>query len=279
MGLLEQVEQIRSEDMGSTNVILTPREAGVLLAARTAFSDGDCTADEALAIKKFYGGGILPALEKKLSSAGLRYPEDLGEMDPLITAGLLKGSRNEQLRAMAVAMETAQADGTIDREELSLLARYCTLADLTLAEAALYRQSTLREWDMTEPEEEFSIDDIFPELTPAEASLALTAWVAFSDDNPTSGEVALIRDNFTVDTLKSLDAKMTAARLGYPVDLSRLKQPILDALSPLNREEKHRILSLARKTAEADGLANYEEQTILKQFTDACMIGWDELLV
>ena len=116
-----------SKEVSATHdtIDLSLGEATVLLAGIVSFADDDPSEAEAAVIRDHFSESIVAAALKKMEAAGYRYPDDLSDTAPSISATLDQFNRQNQLRALAIAYQTAAADGSVDPEETKPIYDLC----------------------------------------------------------------------------------------------------------------------------------------------------------
>lgn len=266
----------------NTPLELTGPEAGLLLAASVSLADDNPSASEEVLLKKYFTSKTAEDLELKIQEAGISYPDALPEMEENILQCLKKESALFQKRSLAVCLELALADGTVDQQEMTLLNRYCNAFGIALHDADLFREKKLRELDETG--DYYHLEDLDAKEIPLEmelgikeSALALLTLTAFADDDPSEQEVALIREYFSLEDIESLTQKMEKAGASFPEDLPRLMDSILKCMKEQNRQEQLKYLTLLHKTAAADGKMDPREVAIIEQFCTELCIGPGEL--
>lgn len=261
---------------------LTGPEAGLLLAASVSLADDNPSASEEVLLKKYFSAQTAKELEQKLQQAGILYPDGLPDMEETLLQCLKQESPLFQKRSLAVCLEMAQADGTVDQQEMTLLNRYCSAFGVSLHEVDLFREKKLKELD--EQGNYYKLEDLNPQDIPIEidlgikeSALALMTLTAFADDDPSEEEVALIREYFGLEDIEALTAKMEKAGASFPEDLPRMMDSILKCMKGQNRQEQLKYLTLLYKTAAADGKMDPREEAIIEQFCTELTIGPGEL--
>jgi hypothetical protein len=76
-------------------------------------------------MREYFTRDEIESLQKTMSDADLSWPESLPLLEPRILLALSVFSRQEQLRALAIAYKVAIADGDEEPEEIAILARFC----------------------------------------------------------------------------------------------------------------------------------------------------------
>lgn len=128
-----------------SEVGLSLEEAGVAFSALVAFRDDDLTDAEAVVMRKYYRLDDATGLQEKLEAAGKAYPAALPEVEPAVFRTLSFGSREYRLRTLAIALELAEADGTIDEAEIKLIQDYGKRFGIAMYEIMHYKKKRLRE--------------------------------------------------------------------------------------------------------------------------------------
>ena len=263
-----------------TGLELSQAEAGILFSALLSFSDDELSEEEGIVMRKYYRYETAEILENKMKGAGYRYPEDLEALEPRIIEVLKGSDRIFQLRTLAIGIELAMADGNYDAKEMAFLQRYGDELGISLGEARAFGRSYLVEIDENEKYCDALDMGVLHEvlnLTINEAGIALCALVAFSDDDPSEAEVAVMREYFVEADVEGLQKKMTASARIYPDDLGTLEGDILSALSAAQRGVQVKMLSIAYKVAGADGVLEAAELYPLERLCEELAIGIREL--
>jgi len=268
--------------MADTTLELTPPEAGLLLNALISLSDDDPSDEEAIVLRQYYKKETAQSAQDKIEEAGLAFPGDLIKLEPEILEVLKGAEKPFQRRTLAVGLRLAEADGTVDQNEFAMLNQYCAAMGTTLAETSLFASKYLKEIDevsdydvVIDEEERLVPEDL--DLSPQEAGVAITTLVAFSDDDPTEEEVAVVREHFGKSVVESLMNKLAEQNLRFPEDLDLCDDFIFKGMAKASREEQTRILSAAYKAAKADGIIKPEERQVIRKFADEFLIGEGEL--
>lgn len=268
--------------MAERKLDLTVPEAALMLTIIVSLADDDPSEEEAVVLRKFYRRKTALSLEEKLTQSGVKYPENIMELEPEILNVLGSTKRAFIMRTLAVCLKVAEADGVVDQNEMNLLNKYCDHFKMTMFEVETFGRMKLKElsevlgYGSLEDLSDFEIP-IEIELSPPEAGLALTTWVAFSDDNPTDEEMAVVREFFGEKDAADLIGKMKEINLNFPAEIPRLKSSISDALGKMRRDDQLKTLAIAYRTAGADGSVDPEEQNILDGFCEEFTIGLGEL--
>ncbi|MFP4430658.1 MAG: TerB family tellurite resistance protein [Spirochaetaceae bacterium] len=268
----------------SENINLTQSEAAVGLAALVSFADDDPSEAEGVVLRKYYRHATAESFQEKLSAAGVAYPSDLRGLEGPIVAALKAAPPEFRLRTVAVSLALALADGEADQEEMKLLRRVAAALEVEMADAQAALASGIPEIDESSSDEGAAsvavetnpVPDSL-ELTLSEAGIALSAWVGFSDDDPSDEETALIREHFGVEKVAAFLSKLEEAGLDYPMALSYLEGAIRWTLSRAARSEQLRSLSIAYAVAIADGEVEPEELSIIRRYCEEFGIGLGEL--
>ncbi len=116
-------------------------------------------------------------------------------------------------------------------------------------------------------------------LTGPEAGIALSALVAFSDDNPSEEEGAVLRKYYRSADAESFQIKLENAGYTYPSDLSSLFPVLIDVLKTTSREFQLRSLAVGYLLARADGVFDQDEMNLLNKAGSALGISLYEAKV
>jgi tellurite resistance protein len=257
-------------------------QAGLLLAASVSLADDDPSPAEIAALKKYFLAETAVSLESRFAEAGAEWPRDREILEPAVLSRLKEATAAFRARSLAVALEVSEADGRVDQDEMRLLARYADALGLSLAEAERYRKASLREVESSAgygafAEPEASRLPLEVELGPREAIAALAALVAAADDDPSEAEAALLRDYCSAADFESLAARMKEAGGAWPGDLGRLRSSIVAGLRSMSRGRQLAAMTLAYRTATADGAFDPAEAALLKDLCVELQIGFGEL--
>lgn len=103
-------------------------------------------------------------------------------------------------------------------------------------------------------------------LTGPEAGIALSTLVAFSDDNPSVEEVAVMRKYYKFEDVESFQGKVDAGGFSFPEDFSSLEPIILETLKSQEKDFKLRALAVALVLAHSDGIFDQNEMIVLNKF-------------
>ena len=103
-------------------------------------------------------------------------------------------------------------------------------------------------------------------LTGPEAGIALSTLVAFSDDNPSAEEVAVMRKYYKYEDVESFQNKVEAGGFKFPQDFSALEPVILETLKSQEKDFQLRTLSVALVLAHSDGIFDQNEMNVLNRF-------------
>ena len=103
-------------------------------------------------------------------------------------------------------------------------------------------------------------------LTGPEAGIALSTLVAFSDDNPSAEEVAVMRKYYNYEDVESFQNKAEAGGFKFPQDFSALEPIILETLKRQEKDFQLRTLSVALVLAYSDGVFDQNEMNVLNRF-------------
>lgn len=104
------------------------------------------------------------------------------------------------------------------------------------------------------------------DLTGPEAGIALSTLVAFSDDNPTVEEVAVMRKYYKFEDAESFQNKLDAAGYKFPNDLSIIEPKILETLKNEDMDFQLRTIAVALVLAHSDGVFDQNEMNMLNKF-------------
>jgi len=263
---------------------LTASEAAVALAVLVSFSDDDPSEAEGVILRKYYRFRTARSLQDKLASAGYAYPTDLPNAEEIITRALRAAPVQFRLRSLAVAWMLALADGTADHNELRLLSRYADALGVGLADTRSVADAGIPEID-ERTEDELDADTqaspvprrVLPDLNAAQAGISMVCEVAFSDDNPSDGEAAVLRDHYSASEVESFIELINGVGYPYPEALPELRPAVLRALRKLSRDEQLRRVAIAGKAAAADGQIVQEEEEILRSYCEELGLGLYEI--
>ncbi|MDA3940381.1 MAG: TerB family tellurite resistance protein [Spirochaetia bacterium] len=103
-------------------------------------------------------------------------------------------------------------------------------------------------------------------LTGPEAGVALSTLVAFSDDNPSPEEVAVMRKYYKFEDVESFQKKVDAVGFKFPEDFPSLESIILETLKSQELDFKLRTLAVALVLAHSDGVFDQNEMNVLNRF-------------
>jgi len=103
-------------------------------------------------------------------------------------------------------------------------------------------------------------------LTGPEAGIALSTLVAFSDDNPTAEEVAVMRKYYKFEDAESFQKKADEGGYKFPGDFSTLEPKILESLKSQDKDFQLRTLAVALVLAHSDGVFDQNEMNVLNRF-------------
>ncbi len=101
------------------------------------------------------------------------------------------------------------------------------------------------------------------DLSGPEAGIAFSTLVAFSDDNPSEEEGAVMRKYYRSGDAESFQKKLEAAGYNYPSDLSALMPEIMEALKNTSRDFQLRTVAVGYLLAKADGNFDRREMSLL----------------
>ena len=142
---MQEVDETHDETAASTTTApiapppsLQVTEAAAALAAWVGFADDDPSDDEAAVMREYFTRDEVESLQKTMKDAGLSWPGSL----PLLEGGILHAlsvfSRQEQLRALAIAYKVASADGDEEPGEVAILGRFCEELGIGMAEVTAF---------------------------------------------------------------------------------------------------------------------------------------------
>ena len=104
------------------------------------------------------------------------------------------------------------------------------------------------------------------DLTGPEAGIALSTLVAFSDDNPSEEETAVMRRYYKFKDAESYQNKVDAAGYKFPDDFSSLEPKILETLKKEDKDFQLRTMAVALVLAHSDGVFDQNEMNVLNKF-------------
>ena len=104
------------------------------------------------------------------------------------------------------------------------------------------------------------------DLTGPEAGIALSTLVAFSDDNPTVEEVAVMRRYYKFEDAESFQNKLDAFGYKFPNDLPGIEPKILETLKKEDKDFQLRTIAVALVLAHSDGVFDQNEMNMLNKF-------------
>lgn len=104
------------------------------------------------------------------------------------------------------------------------------------------------------------------DLTGPEAGIALSTLVAFSDDNPTVEEVAVMRRYYKFEDAESFQNKLGAFGYKFPNDLPGIEPKILETLKKEDKDFQLRTIAVALVLAHSDGVFDQNEMNMLNKF-------------
>lgn len=107
------------------------------------------------------------------------------------------------------------------------------------------------------------------ELTGPEAGIALSVLVAFSDDNPSMEETAVMRKYYKFDDAESFQNKLNAVGYKFPNDLSAIEPKILETLKKEDKNFQLRTIAVGLILAHSDGVFDQNEMNVLNKFCGA----------
>lgn len=123
-------------------VAFTADEATFVLAAEVSFADDDPSDAEVAVIREHCGAEVAASAMARMADAGYSYPDDLAVVRGEALRALGAVSRDHQVRSLAVAWATAEADGTVVADELALMRELCEHYVIGLAEVRQYFRAT-----------------------------------------------------------------------------------------------------------------------------------------
>ncbi len=103
-------------------------------------------------------------------------------------------------------------------------------------------------------------------LTGPEAGIALSTLVAFSDDNPSPEEVAVMRKYYKFEDAESFQNKVDSAGFKFPDDFSTLEPVIMETLKNQDKDFQLRTLAVSLVLAHSDGVFDQNEMNVLNRF-------------
>jgi len=103
-------------------------------------------------------------------------------------------------------------------------------------------------------------------LTGPEAGIALSTLVAFSDDNPSAEEVAVMRKYYKFEDVESFQNKVDSAGYKFPDDFSTLEPVIMESLKNQDKDFQLRTLAVSLVLAHSDGVFDQDEMNVLNRF-------------
>lgn len=122
----------------------TPEEAGAVLSALIAYEDRYSSLEEWETIYQYYDSDVGVSLTQKFKAAGLTIEDVIQlDMEQDIRPVLEDAGTEFQLRALAVGLKVAQADGNISKDELKTLEKYCHHLKILLKEVDAYARNKL----------------------------------------------------------------------------------------------------------------------------------------
>lgn len=264
------------------NLILTGPEAGIALSTLVAFSDDNPSPEEVAVMRKYYKFEDAESFQKKVDSAGLKFPDDFSTLEPVIMETLKSQDKDFQLRTLAVSLVLAHSDGVFDQEEMNVLNRFCMGLELSLSDADLFSKTRLKEIDEVTGYSDFKeLDNLLSKLdiefTVEEAGAALAILVGLSDDDPSDEEAAVMREYFSVQVISSLMAKVTDSGNKYPEALKSTKDSLFKTLRRADSDVQKKYLAIAYKVAGADGVIDDAELGLIQEYCMEYGIGIVEL--
>lgn len=257
-------------------ISFTEAEAALMLSTLVAFSDDNPSESEGVVLRKYYRHETAESAQNKLEEAGYLYPNDLNDLIPTILEDLKNSDEGFQLRTIAVALLLAEADGSIDGNEIAMLNTFAGELGISLADARIYADTSLKEIDETG---KYHVTEAAPEvretldLSVAEATVLLAGIISFADDDPSDAEAAVIREHFSETIVASALKKMEEAGYRYPDDLAATAPSISATLDQFNRANQLKALAVAYQTASADGTVDREETKLINDLCERYLIG------
>ncbi len=103
-------------------------------------------------------------------------------------------------------------------------------------------------------------------LTGPEAGIALSTLVAFSDDNPSAEEVAVMRKYYKFEDAESFQNKVDTGGFKFPEDFPSLEPIVLETLKSQEKDFQLRTLAVALVLAHSDGIFDQNEMNVLNRF-------------
>ena len=117
---------------------LTIREAAIALCTLVAFSDDDPSDSEAGVLREYFNEDDVSSVQSKFTHAGKTYPDDILTTIKDIIKAFKSVDRESQVKYLAIAYKTAEADGTVDPKELEILKEVCEELYIGLGELKQY---------------------------------------------------------------------------------------------------------------------------------------------
>jgi tellurite resistance protein len=114
------------------------------------------------------------------------------------------------------------------------------------------------------------------DLTGPEAGIALSTLVAFSDDNPTIEEVAVMRKYYKFEDAESFQNKLDAVGYKFPNDLPGIEPKILETLKKEDKSFQLRTIAVALVLAHSDGVFDQNEMNMLNKFCSGLELSLHE---
>jgi tellurite resistance protein len=103
-------------------------------------------------------------------------------------------------------------------------------------------------------------------FTGPEAGIALSTLVAFSDDNPSPEELAVMRKYYKYEDAESFQGKVDAGGFKFPEDLNSFEPIIIKTLKEQDKDFQLRTLAVALVLAHSDGVFDQNEMAVLNKF-------------
>jgi tellurite resistance protein len=135
--------KIHGMSFSTASIDLTEEEAGLALSVLVSFSDDDPSNREIAVVREFYSSDAALSLTEKMGDNGYSYPDDLKKLTPSIIKALSCYDRNIQLKHLAIAYRTANADGQLSLEELAILKEICSDLYIGIGELADFFKATV----------------------------------------------------------------------------------------------------------------------------------------
>jgi len=133
--------------------------------------------------------------------------------------------------------------------------------------------NTLEDYNMFS--DQFNSDPVL-ELSPPEAAAALSLMVGFLDDHMEESEATIFKKYYRIETLESLESKITEAGLLFPQDLPKIQDQVLRLLSKEKLDFRLRTIGVAQLIAQGDENTTHEELLLLSRFAQALEVSLAE---